>query len=225
MSRSVSILALLAGLVLTGCAPIRSARTCEEISAARLRALIEECTSVDQAAARVTETYGIAAKDLHITRAPDNPDHCDLDWTMNGAQYSMFFLSSGVLGARITYGSSPPTADQIMQCLGVPDWYTAFYGRFPDPLLWSPTGSTQLTFYYPALGVACWGSKLGHGDQVPRLDGSVAIDIFDFEPLGPPDQVLEALVTQGGSRASADWIWRAMKPWPGDWQDVEVQTP
>ncbi len=210
------LLVLVAGLALGGCVPHRSSRTCEEISAANLRALIEETTSEEQAVRRVTEAFRVAAKDLTITRAPNNPDHFDLSWRVNGVQYVIVMLSSKVLEARMTYESNPPSADEVIQCLGAPDRYWAYY----YPPFESARRLTELHFFFPALGISCWGHKYGTGDRPPQFDGGAAMEIFDFVPLGPPDEVMNQLIGEG----QAERIREQMKRWPGDWQEVEVQS-
>lgn len=219
MSRRLSILlALVAGLVLAACVPYRSSRTCEEISAANLRALIGETTSEEQAVRRVTEALHIAPKDLTITRAPNNPEHFDLSWRVNGVQYVIVILSSKVLEASMTYESNPPSADEIIQCLGAPDRYWAYY----YPPFETPRRLTELHFYFPTLGISCWGHKYGTGDRPPQFDGGTAMDLFDFVPLGSPSEVMDQLVERAPKRARDE-----LEPWPGDWREVEVhyETP
>ncbi len=220
MSKRVLLqLVLVAGLLLAGCAPYRSSRTCEQIRAANLRALVGEAMSVEQAVARVTETFHVAGEDVKVTRAYDDPDFADVRWRVDGVSYRITLRSSRILLASMEYESNAPSADQVIGCLGAPDRYWAVY--YP-PLPGGPLAVFRvayLNFYFPALGITCRGEKRGLGDRPPRFDGGVPIDGFLFVPLGPPDEVMDQLMMGEGNE---ERIKREMKPWPGDWSQVEV---
>ncbi len=216
--RALPPLVLVVGLLLSGCAPYRSSRTCEEIRAANLRAVIQGSTSVEQAVTRVAETFRVAGEDVKVTRAYDDPDLADVSWRANGVRYLISMHSSSILWGSMAYESNAPSADQVIECLGAPETYWAFF--YPPAAGESLDRVAALDLFYPALGVLCYLKKSGLGDRPPRFDGGVPVYTVAFVPLGPPDEVMEQLLYQGNEER----IRREMKPWPGDWKEVEVRN-
>jgi hypothetical protein len=219
VSRLVMLLTLAAGLLSVGCAPYRSSRSCGEISAAHLRALIEDTTSVEQAVAQVCHAYHVARDDVEVTGVPGEPGGGDLGWTVDGVHYKVAVRSSRVVWARMTYESDPPSADQVMRCWGVPEAYIAAYCFRPQPL----RHRAALVLYYPALGVACWAGKYGHGEHPPQFDGNVPIEAFDFVPLGSREAALVYLLSRGRAQTSDDRIWHELDSWPATWQEIKFR--
>jgi|GEM_PF-6799595 len=216
MSRRVLVVLVLGvGLLLAGCAPYRSLRTCEEIAAANLRALIEETTSLEQGAARVAETFHVPAEEVRVLRSHDNPNDGDIEWRVAGVHYTIIVKSSSVLSARMTCESRPPSAGEVIQCLGAPDRYWAYY----YPRFESPRRLAELHFFFPALGITCWGYKYGTGDRPPQFHAGDAMEIFDFVLLGSSREVMDRLLEKVPEQAK-----EGTKPWPGDWREVKVQN-
>jgi hypothetical protein len=213
------VIPLLLILVLAGCIPmLQPQRDCDEVSAVQLRGLFAGQYSVDQFRAWAARTYGISAEEVQVEPASKEKDDWSIHWAMAGATYAAGLRGSKVLGAGVTYGSNPPSADRVLSCLGAPGEYRAAFDKMVE------ASQLSLDLLFPAQGILASGARFAafNQRQPPPLNENFAVSSFVVVPPGSAEQVLRQ-VYGGLSNDQYEKVVREFKPWPGDWENLQIQ--
>ena len=159
-------------------------------------------------------TYGISNDRIE--------SHNDLlTWEINGVEYSVRLQNSMLAQANATYkNGSAPSAECVVVCWGEPDQYRTDYG-LPAPVL-QPALDVELIF--EDLGL--WVQGRYYFDQAVQTPTFVA-NQFPMEQfrLVIPDRAERILyqVYNGNSEIAIQAL-EMYKKWPGDWQDINIET-
>lgn len=231
MRRSWLLLLMMSLLGLTACIPNEPPRSCDSVTHTALRSLIQETYPVDQARQRVAATFGLREAEISIQPLSEGTPPAViktlplerggvLRWTSNGTQYELLLEGAQPVVARATYQSAMPTGDRLMQCLGKPEKYWAYY--YPTPSM--TRRLTQLNLFFPTSGTACWIQKYGSGDTPARFGPTDTVAACDLAPTGRADDVIPQLLKHLAAPSTTDWIQSQLKEWPGNWEAIAVET-
>ena len=213
---------LLVSLGLYGCVPFTPTpippplplpgsppRACSEIEATELRALMKSNLSQDETRARIAEIYDLSVEQV-------NASSSSFSWATHGMKG--LFLTKHPYSltdyhfVSIEFRERLPSMDWVLECLGTPDSYGAwFYG--------TPDGDPILAFrvFYEQEGISALWSQSGKRNQPPPINGSTLVDrVYYFEP-NPVQGMVEGLAFGISDERRAK-----IKPWPGSWDKIEI---
>lgn len=217
MKRRCLFLMTIILISVSACAQSKPPRSCDEISQAALRLMIQKALPAEELPQLVSDTFGVPQAEVFVQPVQQGSD---VRWKSDGVQYELLVQAAQATLARVTYESSSPSGDRILQCLGIPDKYWAYY----YPMITPTQRLVTLNLFFPAIGSACWIDKYGRGDSPPAFEPSDNIAACDFVPTSPPDQVISRLLSDLAAPRAARWIEEQLKPWPADWQSILVET-
>ena len=231
MRRSALLLLMMSLVSLSACIPNAPPRSCDSVTHTALRLLIQETQPVDQASQRVAATFGLREADISVQPLSEGTPPAIiktlplerggvLRWTSDGMQYELLIEGAQPVVARATYQTAPPNVDRLVQCLGKPDKYWAYY--YPTPSM--TRRLTQLDLFFPANGMACWIQKYGSGDTPSRFGPTDTVAACDLVPTVRADDVTSELLKHLAAPSTTDWIQGQLKEWPESWEDIVVET-
>ena len=121
----------------------------------------------------------------------------------------------------VRWGHPKPTLAQLIDCLGIPEYYIAFYDQAPEAtrfklvLLDSETGivlpydSPYTSFLRP---------------EPPEIHPDVRIDELAVVAPGPPEQMVTDLYSVGNVGGGYKYSVCLLKPWPGSVEAMEIES-
>jgi hypothetical protein len=217
MKRRHLPLLICVALCLSACNESPPVESCDQISQLSLRAILPLAIADDDMPGLVSEKFGVSESDVLVRPAAEGSD---VRWTSSGVTYELLVKSGRITLARVSHKSAAPSGDMVLRCLGNPDEYWAYY--YPMPTF--TRRIAQLNLFYPAIGAACWITKYGSGDTPPSFGPYDTIAACDFVPVDPAEQVLPLLLSDLLGPTARDYIEQQLKPWPGNWQGINVET-
>jgi hypothetical protein len=219
MVRSV-LYVLLIFLGLYGCAPVTPTslpkytgppRPCSEIQATELRALLISQASPEEIRVRIA-----ALSDLPIKKVEASGSA--YSWSANGIE-GLYIVQnpdtpSDFQSVSFRFTERLPSMERVLECLGAPDSYGAWYYGTPDgyPIL-------SFRLFYEQEGIAVLSSQTGNFGQPPPLDVSTLAEDFYYVHPNSPHALSEGLAFGISEERQAK-----IKPWPGSWDKIEIDT-
>lgn len=220
MTRRMLLVAAI--FVIAGCgvvpAPKASMRACEEITALELRSLLSEAVSPESMRARMSETFGVEIEKVEYNLHDDGSAF--LNVKRDQTAYTMRMQGSQPVEAAVTFFSRMPTVDKVLECLdaGAPEVYRAYYAYGPGAM----NHMLSVHLFIPHSGIEVYASTYGREKTPPALDGSLPVSFVVFVlPATDTHATMLKLLKQMGLEYGAQ-LERQLKPWPGSWQDVQI---
>ena len=205
---------LLAGILLSSCTGIGPVQpNCDEMTT--LRAQISREGPPEQLRTWIADTYKTAPEGI-ATNALALQQEYLLQWQKDGLWYNMT-IDKGVV-TDIGVEARGLSAADVIACLGQPGYYSATYG-------YETEGGTQLNFnlLFPDQGILAGGAKIlrARPAQPPAITGDFPIGSFLFMQPSPASTLLQRAHNVYVPALREQMI-NAFKPWPGDWQGIEI---
>jgi len=110
-----------------------------------------------------------------------------------------------------------PTLGQIINCLGVPEYYEATY--FADYEL-----HLNLKLWYPEKGIVIEHFSFHNQELPPPIDADYRIPMFYVLAPGEPVEMVANLYVQGEDPDVQAYGLCVLRPWPGSIEALEVES-
>lgn len=108
-----------------------------------------------------------------------------------------------------------PTLTQIIDCLGLPEFYAAYYERGG-----AETYTLNLTLWYVNKGFVVHGYSFHHEEQPPSIEPEYRMQHFNATLPGD----LEGMISKLHIPATHAFFLCANRPWPGSIEEIEVES-
>ena len=108
-----------------------------------------------------------------------------------------------------------PSAECVVSCLGAPERYRAYFTRS------IPGHKSSFQMLFPSQGTWASGTRF-YGlsqEQPPRIAGSFPTYYFRFAVPGTSEDLLHKIY---GSTSVYEGVVDQFKPWPTDWNGIEI---
>ena len=138
-----------------------------------------------------------------------------------GETYQAWFREGRqLIKINVRWGHPRPTLTQLVDCLGIPEHYIAFYDQAPEAI------RLRLILLYSEKGVIVrydspYTSFLR--PELPEIHPDVRIDKLVVVAPGPPDQMVTDLYSVGNEGSVYKYSTCLRKPWPGSIKAMEVE--
>jgi len=191
---------LLVCFLLGGCAP---AFSCEDLLEPEIKGLMKSQGTVEETRAKIAELYN-----LPLDHVPDLGEA--IQW--GGGSVSGWLGKPENPGLLMRFHGPNPSIENVLDCLGTPDFYSAVLYPTPDggPLL-------NFKLYFTRQGISTDSGELGWLGMSPTLERTDAIDDLYFVEPGSPEETLKRLTP-----TYSDEDRTRIKPWPGSWNGLEI---
>lgn len=197
---------------------VGDARSCDEIAAVGLRALLKETLMPEAMRKRLAETYQVSLQDVEFNLHEDNTAF--LNVVKNGMSHTIRMKGMHPSEGSVTFNSQRPSVAKATQCLGEPRWYWAYYFFGPG----GPDHMLELSIFIPAQGAWIDASTYGKDKRPPPVDGRVPVSFVAFvvPSVNEAATMTQLLDVIGPSLRGQ--IESQMKPWPGKWEAIQVEV-
>lgn len=205
------VLLLVFTLWLYACTATPAPRTCAEILAPDLRALLPQQMPREETRAKIASLYNLSFDKVEASSG-------GFGWKSDGMNGNFItqhpFNLQSPPAISIEYTDRPPTTQQVLDCLGTPDMYLYWYHAPPGtgyrPVL-------DLDLYFVQQGIRARVAQLGERNQPPRLDGTnPVVELYYVQP-DSREKTMEQLTLLIPDERKAK-----IKHWPGSWQDIVI---
>jgi hypothetical protein len=177
---------------------------CDQILGRIFRPMFDPAMNVEGLERLISQAHALSANDFH--RRQDRDLFC-LDWQKDGVWYTAGLQGGALLFVNMRFEPGQLLASQVIACLGAPQWYQAWYNSY----LGSESSSVQVALVYPAQSSIIYCSQL-----------------LAFAAEHPPsvdDRLPVTMVSIFGTHWSdTEQVLGRSKPWPGNWQSIEIET-
>lgn len=192
---------ILLSTVMTACTIPRQQRNCDEIAVAGLRRMFQKETSTDEIVTWASNTFHLPGQSIGV-----EPVNGQITWATQGAQYSATMDAKSLKGVNIRFLQRPPTAAEVVACIGTPEQYWAQLKRDVESFQMS------LDLLQPSQGIVASGAKFYSGipQKPPVIDETFPISTLNLVKPGALQQIFT--------------LRDPYKPWPGTWKNVEIEV-
>jgi len=206
------MLLLIVALCVGACEASQPARTCNEVNGLVLRNIIKLPQSPQGAQRQIANGYGLAQEQVSMSSLGDETY---LQWSKDNVDGNVRLGGTKPAGGGLYYKSRPPSVASVIDCLGSPDFYRAYYQRGGPEVSWN---SLELHLYFVRQGVLAVAYVHGSGKEPPRLNMGLTMQAFGFAPVDTPEDTMAHL----NENYSAEFL-QQIRPWPGKLEDVIVE--
>lgn len=207
-SRALITIAILSLSTLASCVAVGQQSPDCEITFSALRSRFSEPSPGLQA--WVIDTYGVVSE---YSDADNTGELKLLRWSHNGTQFTVHVRGSTPIGAILSFDSRKnPTADEVIACLGAPEFYCASHGWDAE------TTKVELILRFPAEGIDAYGYRF---DVIPRQQAPIFSGSFPIHQILIGD--MSSLQYPTGQSSGSDAA-QMFRPWQGNWRAVEVDA-
>jgi hypothetical protein len=203
-------------LLLTACNLLTTSQpNCDQIAGLTLRGFLFKEINPEQLQSSIAEKFNL--RNEMISAQPVGADWL-LDWNKGGVFYSMSTEGKVTSRAYVVYEQGAPSADQLIQCLGTPSRYWAYYTRSV------PGHELDLYLLFPNQGILGEGAKYGdyNAIQPPPLDGNILLGSLSYVKPGSDEEVLRRVLSPQLVDVEKA-VREDFKPWPGAWKDIVIE--
>lgn len=217
MKRTAAFLAmvLIIGQIASAChgpltSPTGQPTTCEGLFEADLVGGSYGLMSDEEAQRWILERYGVLA-----STGADYGSYHSLYWRTGGKYYSML-LGNDKTSLGMVWETGFPSVQQILDCLGDPEYYRAYLDPTPGPTF------TQLILLYPSQGLS-FGATLF--EPVEAFEVTAPVKSVGYSKFGSIEEmILASSIIEPGSE-QFNRILASVKPWPGGLDRIVVDPP
>lgn len=137
-----------------------------------------------------------------------------LNWATEKQRWSMYLTErETTLSAYWEYDR--PALQEVLRCMGTPDYYRAFLDPTPGPTL------TQLELWYPRDGLRFFITLT---EPASKFDSAAAIKGVSYFKPGTVQEIMRSIAAEPSSEQYRRLL-NSVKPWPGSLDDVEIDPP
>lgn len=135
-----------------------------------------------------------------------------------GTDYSALFREERQLIKVDVWWHPSPTLAQIIDCLGFPAYYAAFYQQEIE------TASLNLALWYVEKGFVVRHVSFHRQERPPEIRLTQRMtDLYVVAP-GTSEQMVSNVYTYGDEPAVQAWGLCVLRPWPGSIEAIEVES-
>lgn len=135
-----------------------------------------------------------------------------------GIDYSALFREERQLIKVDVRWHPNPTLAQVIDCLGFPEYYAAFYQQEIE------TASLNLAFWYVEKGFVVRHVSFHRQERPPEIRLTQRMtDLFVVAP-GTSEQMVPNVYTYGDEPAVQAWGLCVIRPWSGSIETIEVES-
>lgn len=197
--------------LLSSCMPLQGSILCEEVREDALRKNLSfGVTTMPEVREWVSTTFPVDG-----TSVMEQQD--ELSWSLRNRSFSARF-EDGVLMRVITDWSAGPTVQQVLDCLGTPEYYEAVIRPDIKPRF-------DLVLWYPGQGLVGDSSSFGRDSVAPpdvtwrrRMGG------FIVTKPGTLEDVVSTVYNYRSIKEVPDELLSTIKPWPGSLDQIVVDN-
>ena len=136
-----------------------------------------------------------------------------------GGAYEASFQDDQKLGKiSVTWGNPRPTLSQIIDCLGFPDHYIAFYDQTVEALYLS------LALLYADNGIVVRHYAFSGSTEVPRIHPDMRMERFVVVPPGTAERVATDMYSYGNEVPRHVRSVCLLEPWPGSIEAMKIAS-
>jgi len=181
---------------------------CDVITAAPLRDLIQNDEILANASPEIMRQFELSVGEL-TTEMYDRS--VVFTWWYLGNRYTLYIQEGEEPVANVFFGKSRPPLRQVIECLGVPEWYSSGYGSLHELF------GFGLSLYFPAYGLRAYSSQITRQQDIVINEDLLASDL-SITPSGTIKEVVSFL--NFDSPEGAQITLERLKPWPGSLETV-----
>lgn len=209
--RWASVLMALMSL-LSACAPLQSPIVCEEIREDTLRDL-----SFGVATMPEVRQWALTTFHLDDTNLIEGPGPDEIKWSFPNRTISARFQKD-VLKRVIIYRVKGPKLQEVLDCLGAPEYYEAAIKPDIEPRF-------DFTLWYPAQGVVVNTSSFGRASATARdVTKDRRARIINITGTGTLKDMVKTVYSYPSVEDIPDELMRTIKPWPGSLDQIVVDN-
>lgn len=179
--------------------------------------------SSEDVAATVAKIWGIGKNQMEFELVIDDAVHY-MSWRAD-----MVIGQRGLYGAwiedgqrletiAVEWGYPLPTLSQIIECLGVPDSYAAFYA------LQGEVDYLNLTLLYPEIGIAVSHFAGSWTSESPKIHPDMKMQKFVVIPANTAEQMVTGMYNYGLEDELDAASACLLNPWPGSIDALEIAS-
>ena len=145
-----------------------------------------------------------------------------VDWHEFGDElnvhYRAWFRKEQGLFRVMGYWAPNPTMEQVLDCLGFPDYYKAIYAANIEAI------QLSLTLWYTERGIIVEHVSFYYQEQLPTIDADYGIDRFFFVAPGEHEKMVVKAYMLGDDLDILAYESCILRPWPGSIEALEVES-
>lgn len=210
----VSVMVILMSLMLTSCRTSSRVRSCDELDGQTMRILIEKHAITDTVnRTNISQLFGISPKEVQLEQGDR---YMEWRWQSDNSSYRLYSEDGQWRIATVTFDVAQPSAHDLIDCLGNPEWYVAGYGP------WGENQALNFEMYFPNKGLMARSSDFNERMK-PRITENTLVDELTFTPPGTITAMISFLHYDAAD--VGEIALQRLKPWPGNWEDLEFVKP
>ena len=137
----------------------------------------------------------------------------------SGGHYQTWFQNDQKLAKiRVEWGYPKPTLAQVIDCLGPPEHYIAFFDNGPHGIYLS------LALLYPDFGIVVRHFDIVWRYEPLKIHPNKRMGLFVVVPQGTAEQVATHMYKYGLEDRNHAHAVCLLKPWPGSIEDMEIAS-
>lgn len=173
----------------------------------------------------VLDNYQVDPDEVRRYEYVDSEMTKSVSWEVDGTGHSAAFHGARLRSISVNWKSSRPTANEVIDCIGAPDFYGAYWGPAIEG-----GDYFELELWYPDEGLLVRSFRtdpLFHllpslsREQVPEVDGNEVMTELVVVPSGTLTEVLSSTYFPRSARVKKVSL-EIVKPWPYEWGDIEI---
>lgn len=222
--RFVTYVALLA--VLTSCTPfppVSDDFSCTTFTESYWEEFRFDVDTGSDVVSRAIDLWGIEREQVQMSLR-DNGEVASVRWRSDavlgeGSHYYVpFYEVQQLKKIYAEWGDLKPTLTQVIDCLGYPSHYIAFYDIGPGGDMRS------LTLFYSDVGLVVRHYDLILRFQFPGIHPNMRMDEFVVVPPAPAEPMATHLYSYGNETRHHARTVCLLKPWPGAVEAMEIAS-
>ena len=162
----------------------------------------------------ITTTFGVGEGAIRRNDDVSDPHHHRIHWEAYGDDYTVDTRSGEARYIAIRVVRGTPRAEDVLDCLGPPDFYRATY------LDLGMHNELYAELWYVDEGIIAgfWGMRPTRDKEPPPLNERSEVDTIHYQRFNDPAQMIQGVTV---ARHSLDTY--PPKPWPGSFEAIEIE--
>ncbi len=169
----------------------------------------------------VVELWDLERK--HIRLSTQTIGEVRVAWTddsglFSGSEYSAWFREDRRLfQVTLKWDDPKPSLTQVIECLGSPDYYEAFYeqGIHARNLI--------LALWYVDKGFVVSHSSIHYRERTPTVSPRLRLNYLIVVAPGDLNEMVRNVYTGGDDHSWQAYTLCLLRPWPGSIEEMEVE--
>ncbi|MBX7237566.1 MAG: hypothetical protein K1X65_24535 [Caldilineales bacterium] len=179
-----------------------------------MRILIEKHAITDDVNGNnISQLFGIAPEEVRLEQGDR---YMEWRWQSDNSSYRLYSEDGQWRIATVTFDAAQPSAHDLIDCVGDPEWYVAGYGP------WGENQALNFEMYFPTQGLMARSSDLNERKK-PRITENTLVDELALTPPGSIAAMISFLHYDAAD--VGEIALQRLKPWPGNWEDLEFVKP